>query len=596
MRTTTRRWAAPAGWAPGLVLAAAAVLGALTGLPGAHARWAQAEPLHAGTVATGQVAVTADGAPTFQIAGVDIDPATRQVCVGEVVRVSLPVQVLATGTSMAPVLSRSTVGQVPGHVSVTEVNLGAINTGLAPSPDPQQLVVQVDVTSTGVGLVDLGHDLTLTARPGSAWDSTHRFATSSAGAALQFVDCSPKLVTTWDTTLAGVGQPHASMTFGGGASGRVDWGDGSLAIRLGDGTYTHTYAVPGTYTVTVTGEFGSITFDGSDALSSVDRWDQGTGTRSIASAFAAADNIRTAVSPPSTVTTMAGAFEGSPANPDLIAWDTSNVTDMSAMFRNASAFNGDVSAWDTSRVTLMSRMFSGAAAFDGDVSAWDTSKVTSMRSVFYGATAFNGDLSGWNTENVTDMYAMFYTAVAFEGGDLSAWDTALVTDMGFMFDRASAFNSNLSGWRTGNVTSMTQMFLGASSFTGDLRGWNVARIPVEPDGFRTGANAAMQSPVWGTVGSGAVRALAALEVHAGAELDVDADAQVDAEVDADAQVDAGVGVGTDAGVGGDVVDPAAGDQGEQPAEPETPGVGGLEPGLCPANRSVTSEAGCADAA
>jgi len=38
-------------------------------------------------------------------------------------------------------------------------------------------------------------------------------------------------------------------------------------------------------------------------------------------------------------------------------WDTSNVTDMSEMFNEASNFNQDISNWDTSNVTNMSDMF-----------------------------------------------------------------------------------------------------------------------------------------------------------------------------------------------------------------------------------------------
>ncbi|WP_415674743.1 BspA family leucine-rich repeat surface protein, partial [Vibrio neptunius] len=38
-------------------------------------------------------------------------------------------------------------------------------------------------------------------------------------------------------------------------------------------------------------------------------------------------------------------------NQDIGNWDTSNVTNMSSMFRNAEAFNQDISNWNVSQVT-----------------------------------------------------------------------------------------------------------------------------------------------------------------------------------------------------------------------------------------------------
>ena len=43
-------------------------------------------------------------------------------------------------------------------------------------------------------------------------------------------------------------------------------------------------------------------------------------------------------------------------NVDISKWDTSNVTTMGCMFRNAHAFYGDLSRWDTSNVTDMAGM------------------------------------------------------------------------------------------------------------------------------------------------------------------------------------------------------------------------------------------------
>ncbi len=45
-------------------------------------------------------------------------------------------------------------------------------------------------------------------------------------------------------------------------------------------------------------------------------------------------------------------------------WDTSHVTDMSSLFRNAEMFNLPLSGWDTSSVTIMDNMFNEARLFN----------------------------------------------------------------------------------------------------------------------------------------------------------------------------------------------------------------------------------------
>jgi surface protein len=77
----------------------------------------------------------------------------------------------------------------------------------------------------------------------------------------------------------------------------------------------------------------------------------------------------------------------------ILAWNTSQVTDMQQLFMDKHAFNDDISRWDTSNVTTMYGMFCDAHAFNGDLSRWDTSNVTAMYGMFDNAHAFNGDLN-----------------------------------------------------------------------------------------------------------------------------------------------------------------------------------------------------------
>ena len=202
----------------------------------------------------------------------------------------------------------------------------------------------------------------------------------------------------------------------------------------------------------------------------------------MSSAFQGCTNltIETAAGNPdlSNVTDMSEMFRGATAfNQVLNGWDVSNVTDMSYMFYEATAFNQVLSRWDVSKVTDMSFMFVFAAAFNQDIRGWDVGKVTNMFAMFGGAAAFNQDISGWDVSKVTNMRSMFAVATAFNQ-NLIRWDVSKVTDMGFMFFGAEDFNQDLSRWDVGKVTSMFAMFEGASTFNQDLSRWDVGKVTI----------------------------------------------------------------------------------------------------------------------
>ena len=132
--------------------------------------------------------------------------------------------------------------------------------------------------------------------------------------------------------------------------------------------------------------------------------------------------------------------------------DTSAITDMSDLFPELysihvshAIFNVQLDCWDTSKVTSMAGMFRNARAFDQDISGWDTSKVTDMSFMFQMAASFNQDISGWDTSEVTDMHSMFVQAFRFNQ-DIGKWNTSKVTDMSSMFRRTQNFDQDLSRW------------------------------------------------------------------------------------------------------------------------------------------------------
>jgi surface protein len=94
-------------------------------------------------------------------------------------------------------------------------------------------------------------------------------------------------------------------------------------------------------------------------------------------------------------------------------WDTSQVTDMSRLFRECEHFNEDISAWDTANVVHMSEMFCGAAAFNQPLQCWNVQKVTHMHRMFKNASSFNQSLESWNLESLTSHFRIFQGASSF---------------------------------------------------------------------------------------------------------------------------------------------------------------------------------------
>ena len=159
----------------------------------------------------------------------------------------------------------------------------------------------------------------------------------------------------------------------------------------------------------------------------------------------------------------------------ISTWDVSEVTNMSGMFAEASAFNQPLDSWDVSSVTNMGYMFQGASSFNQPLDSWDVSSVTNMRYMFVEALSFNQPLDSWDVSSVTDMDGMFQEASSFNQ-PLDSWDVSSVTDMNRMFYAASSLNRPLDLWDVSSVTDMRGMFSGASSFNQPLNSWDVSSV------------------------------------------------------------------------------------------------------------------------
>ncbi len=224
-------------------------------------------------------------------------------------------------------------------------------------------------------------------------------------------------ITTWKTDNNGISNDDQIIipTIGGGYSYDVNWGDGNVSTgQTGDAI--HSYASPGVYQVSITGEFPRIYFNNSgdkEKILSIDQWGNNVWS-SMLNAFRGCNNLLgNFIDTPnlSQVNNMSYMFyDAQSFNSFLGDWDVSNVTDMSFLFSRALSFDQNIGSWDVSNVTNMSHMFDSATSFNQEIGNWDVSNVVDMSNMFYYAISFNQNLDNWNVGNVTDMSYMFYTS------------------------------------------------------------------------------------------------------------------------------------------------------------------------------------------
>jgi surface protein len=161
-----------------------------------------------------------------------------------------------------------------------------------------------------------------------------------------------------------------------------------------------------------------------------------------------------------------------------VRWNTSNVTNMTTMFQNASFFNQNIGNWDTSSVENMSNMFNGATKFNQNIGTWNTANVTNMLAMFFNAIQFNENIGNWDTSSVQDMGFMFASLnnITKFNKNIGSWNTSNVRDMKSMFQNAVFFNQNIGTWNTSNVTNMNTMFSGANLFNQNIGTWNTSNV------------------------------------------------------------------------------------------------------------------------
>ncbi|SEL91780.1 Por secretion system C-terminal sorting domain-containing protein [Maribacter orientalis] len=229
-------------------------------------------------------------------------------------------------------------------------------------------------------------------------------------------------ISTWKTDNPGVSEDNQIRipTFPGETYNyTVDWGDGTSNNNV-TGNITHTYVTPGTYQISIIGDFPRIYFNyfpddeerDYEKLVSIDQWGE-VKWSSMSNAFARCSNMDVkAIDIPdlSLINNMSHMFAGCinlVGNDSFNNWDVAGVTNMSTMFLITSSFNQPISGWDVGKVMDMSVMFAGATSFNQDIGTWDVSSVSSMGLMFSNAISFNQDLGNWDVTIVDDMKGMF---------------------------------------------------------------------------------------------------------------------------------------------------------------------------------------------
>ena len=177
---------------------------------------------------------------------------------------------------------------------------------------------------------------------------------------------------------------------------------------------------------------------------------------------------------------------------DISGWDTSSVTNMTAMFAVDGSGSGNsqlteiigLGDLNVSNVTDMSNMFYGAGNMTYySIENWNVSKVESFNHMFCDNKKLEYlDLSKWDVSSLKTIWNMFNDARSLTTvGDISHWNTINLIDAGGFLTRATAFvgdngTLDLSGWNTTNLKAMSQMFYGTNLYNIDLSGWTFDSI------------------------------------------------------------------------------------------------------------------------
>jgi len=277
----------------------------------------------------------------------------------------------------------------------------------------------------------------------------------------------------------------------------VDWGDGNTEASITAADKTHVYEDAGTYTVSITGQFGGLNMyrasqEERDTLVEFVNW--GTSevnglyryfyfcTKMVYSATDAPDLTSLTASNGTQMREMFRDCEDV-VTLDLSGWtNTSNITSMIYAFYDCESLQTlNLTGWDTSNVSnLVSACYNAGDATDGcafTMPNLNLSSCTTLNTLFYGARSGGGwtgaggavassiDVSGWTLRAAGVTMSSTFNRLKKGGAgptltmDLSGWsNTSGITDLSNTFRDIGVTSINTTGWDTSNVTNMSGCF------------------------------------------------------------------------------------------------------------------------------------------
>ena len=173
---------------------------------------------------------------------------------------------------------------------------------------------------------------------------------------------------------------------------------------------------------------------------------------------------------------------------DVSSFDTSNVTDMSFMFMNASEITElDLSRFDTAELTFFTYFASYCPKLENvNMDNWNflkTSGSTSGGSSFYGDTSIKTmSARNWKIpQNFTHVFSRTWAGMnnPVEEIDVTGWDLSKAKDISGIFGDCKNLKTivGTDTWNTSKVTSISNMFGGCSSLEEvNMDNWDLSKI------------------------------------------------------------------------------------------------------------------------
>jgi surface protein len=279
---------------------------------------------------------------------------------------------------------------------------------------------------------------------------------------------------------------------GGNSDFIVNWGDGTEESFSGD-TLSHTYAVAGTYDVTILGGIGAWAFDDAGdklKITNVIEWGDFVLRKD---AFRGCTNLNTTASDaPTLVSNIDRAFSGctSLTTLDVSGWNTANVVSMKATFLSCGALTAlAVADWNVSLLQYPDALFLGCSSVaELDVSNWNTRSMLTTQSMFSGCESLDTlAVANWDVSNVTGLDLMFFSCSGIEHLDLSLWDVSNVTSMyRFAGQCTNLISVSWAGWDVSSVANFSEALNGNINLvTLDVSTWNTSSAVIMDRMFRS---------------------------------------------------------------------------------------------------------------